>query len=452
MNICRAILNYIFLFISILVFLYTIYKSEFIWDGTRREYYIKYYLVSCFLIFISIIFLFLSEKIKKKLFIFFNCIIISIYSIEIYLIYTQSNYKFEELERVKIKAELHNKKYFEKYDTRSKLEIFDDLKKKNDKVSVTTHLSDYLNFGNLDFFPLGSKSLSETILCNENGYYAIYKSDRYGFNNPDWEWDQKMIEYLVLGDSFAHGACVNRPDDLASVLRKYSNKSVLNLGFSDLGPLSEFATLKEYFPNDVKVKNIIWFFYEGNDIYDLESELQIPFLSKYLNDERFSQNLKFKQEEIDKLVLKITNKKLSEKNSTNLAGIHDGIDDKMSLFTKFINFVKLNKIRNFYLPKPKKELTEIFKKTQEFAKKNNSELHIVYLPAYQRYKGLGHSNIKNQIKNISKKLNINLIDIDEEIFSKEKDPFMLFPFKMYGHYTVEAYDKISKKIYSLIRK
>ena len=71
------------------------------------------------------------------------------------------------------------------------------------------------------------------------------------------------------------------------------------------------------------------------------------------------------------------------------------------------------------------------------------------MPAYQRYKGLSYSVIKNQIKKISKDLNINLIDIDEEIFSNEKDPFDLFPFKMYGHYTAQAYDIISKKIHSL---
>ena len=35
-------------------------------------------------------------------------------------------------------------------------------------------------------------SNSETIFCNENGYF-IYQSDRYGFNNPDDQWDQKKL-------------------------------------------------------------------------------------------------------------------------------------------------------------------------------------------------------------------------------------------------------------------
>ena len=33
-----------------------------------------------------------------------------------------------------------------------------------------------------------------TNLGNENGYWVIYKSDRYGFNNPDKLWDKDNIE------------------------------------------------------------------------------------------------------------------------------------------------------------------------------------------------------------------------------------------------------------------
>ena len=46
-------------------------------------------------------------------------------------------------------------------------------------------------------------------------------SDRYGFNNPDYEWDKEKIDFLLVGDSFVHGACVNRPYDIASQMRKW---------------------------------------------------------------------------------------------------------------------------------------------------------------------------------------------------------------------------------------
>ena len=84
-------------------------------------------------------------------------------------------------------------------------------------------------------------SNSKTIHCNENGYYSIFKSDRYGFNNPDSEWDQGEIEYLLIGDSFALGNCVNCPYDIASILRNLTKKSVLTLGYNGNGPLIEYA-------------------------------------------------------------------------------------------------------------------------------------------------------------------------------------------------------------------
>ena len=71
-------------------------------------------------------------------------------------------------------------------------------------------------------------SFAKTIMCNENGYYSIYDSDRFGFNNPDDQWDQDL-DFLLIGDSFVNGACVNRPNDIGSNLRKF-NLNGLNLG------------------------------------------------------------------------------------------------------------------------------------------------------------------------------------------------------------------------------
>ena len=60
-----------------------------------------------------------------------------------------------------------------------------------------------------DLIPLSGISNIKTIDCNENGYFSFYNSDRYGFNNNDSVWDEKTIEYLLIGDSFTQGACVN---------------------------------------------------------------------------------------------------------------------------------------------------------------------------------------------------------------------------------------------------
>ena len=149
----------------------------------------------------------------------------------------------------------------------------------------------YLN-KNYPIYPLSGISNSETIYCKENGYFSIYQSDRYGFNNPDEEWDKKEIEYLLVGDSFTLGACVNRPNDIASVLRTLSNKHVLNLGYGSNGPLLEYAILREYLNSNVK--KVIWIYY-ANDLKDLNTRIKDKTLLNYINNLNFTQNLKLKQ-------------------------------------------------------------------------------------------------------------------------------------------------------------
>ena len=56
-----------------------------------------------------------------------------------------------------------------------------------------------------NIFPFAGFSKSRTINCNENGFFSEFHSDRFGFNNPDKEWEAKEIEFLIIGDSFALG-------------------------------------------------------------------------------------------------------------------------------------------------------------------------------------------------------------------------------------------------------
>ena len=43
----------------------------------------------------------------------------------------------------------------------------------------------------------------------------IYFSDRYGFNNPDSEWDSPKTDWAILGDSIAAGACVASGEEIS---------------------------------------------------------------------------------------------------------------------------------------------------------------------------------------------------------------------------------------------
>ena len=96
---------------------------------------------------------------------------------------------------------------------------------------------------NKKVFLLSSISNTKTITCNETGKYLIYKSDRYGFNNPDKEWDKDIVEMFMIGDSFLHGNCVDENDTIGSNFRKLSKKnnnnefSIINTGQPASGPL-----------------------------------------------------------------------------------------------------------------------------------------------------------------------------------------------------------------------
>ena len=160
---------------------------------------------------------FSNKKVKNYLIISFLSIIVSLYLFEGYLNLNKDNRK----KILKKKEYLYKKETGKKYDTRNRIDIYYDKKKKNKNIqiafSVTYLIKESKNFNTdrYELFPLSGISNSETIHCNENGYYSVYESDRFGFNNPNNEWEKKEIEYLLVGDSFILGACVNRPNDIA---------------------------------------------------------------------------------------------------------------------------------------------------------------------------------------------------------------------------------------------
>ena len=426
---------------------YTFYKSELYWNGTRRDYYLTYYLIAGFLILFFIITFYLSDKVKTYLIVTLIAVVFALYAFEIYSII---QIPVKERKQLAKKIKLYKQQTGKEYDTRERIEIFNDLNNKDKNVVVAVAPS-FLIKDKKNILPLSGISNSKTINCNENGYYSIYQSDRYGFNNPDSEWNQPEIEYLLTGDSFIQGACVNRPHDIGSVLRKLTKKPVLNLGYKNNGPLIEYAVLREYLrPN---VKNVLFIYYEGNDFDDLSRELGSEILLKYLKDLNFSQNLKSKQNQIDEMsTIKMIDEIKEQKQHDRFA-------------FKLLEFIKISNLRFlFSLPKshpqPQPQFKEILKFAKDLALKNNSKFYFVYLPSDGRYKT--HIRITNtdyftdsyvSVKKVVNELNIPFIDIHKEVFLKESNPLKLFAFEMpLQHYNIEGYKKVTEAIYKFISK
>ena len=395
------------------------------------------------------------SKLKINSIIVLCSILFSLYLFEIYLNVLDEKKDFKEIKKI------YEKKTGKVFDERTSREVYEQSKDLGFVMSVPpiVHINRYDKI-----FPLSGISNAKTIGCNENGYYSSYKSDRYGFNNLNSEWDENDIEFLLIGDSFTQGACVNRPDDIASVLRTLSKKAVLNLGYGGNGPLIEYATLKEYYKP--AVKNVLWFYYEGNDFNDLENELKDKTLKNYLNDNNFSQNLKNNQIQIDEINSQLISKSFFE---TNLKNIKKGSKIKY----KVIKFLRLDKsknvIKNTLMSDSSKHnydeysFKKILKKTNEYVIKNDSNFYFVYLPKLERYIQCRFKPCKNDrpqkkklkdhkqmVKKIIDDLGIYFIDIDQEVFAKEEDKLKLFPFGVLEHYNAEGYNKVASKVYNFI--
>ena len=102
----------------------------------------------------------------------------------------------------------------------------------------------------------------------------------------------------------------------------------------------QLATLREYMPKNVE--NIIWFYYEENDLIDLSKEMKNSILLKYLNNNKFSQNLKENQNKIDKYLASYINKNLDTINSEE--------EYWKKYYTKkkvLLRFIRLDNFKNF---------------------------------------------------------------------------------------------------------
>src|SRR5262249_34116317 len=211
-------------------------------------------------------------------------------------------------EKKKEAAKLTNK-FGVEIDTRGGFEVLADLRKQGvDAVPIITpsnHLfveqpdgsiKSVINIRGSEVVPFGGISNKVTVLCNENGYYVTYESDEHGFNNPRGAWKSSRVDIAALGDSFPQGYCVPPDKNFVALIRQHY-PATLNLGMAGNGPLLMLATLKEYLPL-YRPKVVLWFYFEGNDLTDLQSEKRNAILMRYLKDD-FNQGLLTRQNDID---------------------------------------------------------------------------------------------------------------------------------------------------------
>lgn len=335
------------------------------------------------------------------------------------------------------------------------------LKKKYKSVDVAYAPYKLLN-NNLSLIPLSGISNTNTILCNHNNKYIIYKSDKYGFNNNNLP---EVNDSIILGDSYVHGLCQDNDNTLLSNLNNKGIKAI-NLGMMGNGPLLQFATLIEY-SNEFNFNSIVWLFNPDNDFYDLSNEITDDVVIKYFETEDFKQDLVKKNNMKDKIIIKYFDyegRSIIEKIKyyhLDLKIIRDSLQVILDnyVYDKYTtsnpNFSNQNNLSN---------TIKIIDKTIKFSKSNNKELFFIinaitpdiYLSENNNKKNLRNlylSNINNIIKFL-KKNNIIYLDFNEFLYENYNKSNIESIFKVtengYDHYTKKGNQLLSKKILGLL--
>jgi PAS domain S-box-containing protein len=402
---------------------------------------------------------------KVKLAIFFLSSAISIYTVELFLTYSdltvlppgalwgagQMRSQREKNAIVKLA-----KQFGVEFDTRTKLEIISELRKQGVDAVPSVNPSGLLKkqgdgilrsdvrINGTETLPLGGISNIVTVMCNETGNFAIYKSDEHGFRNPSGIWNLDRFDVAALGDSFTHGACVSSDRDFVAIIQK-RYPATLNLGMSGNGPLLQLAGLREYLPR-FSPRVVLWFFYEGNDLLDLKDEIKSPLLNRYAEEKGFNQDLLARQAGIDEALRTYINQEEIAQIKKEETARQD--EDTIDLY-QMGRIAKLSTLReklglvygkSDQAASPTADVAELDRFGEILAEAKASveawggTLYFVYLPDWYRY-GEPQLADKNReaILRLAKSLNIPIIDL-HPTFQAQGDPLSLFSFRRFGHY------------------
>ena len=403
----------------------------------------------------------IKEKYKNIILTIFS-ISISILLLEVFITIFYNNDS-----DLKKKRYLVAKKQNINFDKRSRIEFFNHIDGNDNKVifhGIYDKAFIKKNNENLVYWNLGQVSNTLTVHCNEIGYMNTYISDRYGFNNKDFLWDKK-IENILIGNSFVHGACVKNEKNISSNINSYG-KSTLSFGLGGTGPLHQLAILKEYYKL-TRPKNVIYFYYEDNDLKDLARSITDVNLIKYLKP-NFIQNIANHQKEIDEH-LTIEFKKILNTDPGKLGNSTIDVTQKKKInFTKnLIKILRLTELRkfinfflneSFYLNKSNidelsvlNDYKDIIIEMERYTRTSGSNFIIVYIPSYQTFHYPFYDyKIKKDLKYFFS-TNYNFIDLEKEIKKKFKDPKKVYPYELYGHFNELGYQFISEVIFRNIK-
>ena len=416
-------------------------------------------------------------KLKRLILVFIIYFILIIYLLELsVLIFLKKEHNLidHSMDELKLMAT----KKVKNFDTRSDFLAYQQQKLENKNLSPSFKITEKHLFGgdyknhiknfynskieNGNKIPFRGPINKPSLGSNEDGFREIINNDKFGFKNSNKIYNKK-INIIVVGDSFAEGIPFGNENDIANQIRSNSNMNALNLGIGGTGPLTSYATIKEYGEN-FQPETILYLFYEGNDLDDLMIENK-TFLNRYLSL-NYSQSLFESREELivfldeyeevfNKILpMKVQQEKIKPKKISR---------NKPKYLESISDFAELQSLKNllFYSSTFNKQevnfnlFEKVLKNMKITTKKWGGKLYFVYLPSWSRYNTnnfISNYFLKKKIKKIVEKNEIFFIDVDK-IFKKNRvNNINSYNLGIYGHYTKEIYNLISKELVKIINK
>ena len=401
----------------------------------------------------------LSNNLKVDLSVLFFTVGITVYGFETYLEFFKKTYQKNPQER-KIQREIIAKQMGISFDTRTNMEVLEDLRTTGVEAFPEVNpslfrISDGIKTRKDRIYPLGGISNKTIVFCNESGFMTIYESDEYGFNNPTGLYKENNVDIVLTGDSFTEGACVKPTDTVSAVLRKLDFNAI-SIGKAGNGPLIELAALKEY-AEPLKPKIILWMYYM-NDFVNLDKEIKSPILKKYLTENNYSQNLISRQKEIDGMLVNYVEvewekeRERREKERERREKVkreREWLSENPAIrIIKLRNLrTMINLIPNSSAPTHPPIFREILLKSKQMVSGWGGKMYFVYLPAFDRYSLGVEEKYHDFVMQTATELDIPIIDIHNEVFELHSDPLSLFPFRMRNlHYNAKGYKLIAEAI------
>ena len=211
------------------------------------------------------------------------------------------------------------------------------------------------------------------------------------------------------------------------------------------------ATLAEYLPT-LRPESVLWIFYEGNDLVDLDVEKRFRVLTRYL-DPAFSQALWQRQDEIDAAGRSLVETDLGEPPNPILERTFGYGRIPGRFFSRELG--KLWNLRRLLgLTRPPTPDVELFRailsRAQSLVRTWEGELYFVSLPMYQRRLDKPSSEqslTPKQVVDLTAALGIPFIDVRPSFLRVADSDALWSGTDFYpAHYSEEGYRIVASTI------